>query len=71
MELGIGFLVLLSLVGINEREFFDEKIKWEKLGYGYWEQIECRAPDTNAKSMPITTPIGNQYVCYKQTKRPE
>ena len=66
-----GFLVLLSLVGITEREFFDEKIKWEKLGYNFWEQIKCRAPDPNAKSLPIITPIGNEYVCYKQTKRPE
>ena len=67
----IGILTFLALLGITEREFFDEKIKWEKLGYGYWDQIECRAPDPNAKSLPIITPIGNEYVCFKQTKRPE
>ena len=65
----IGFLALFS---ISEREYLDEKIKWEKLGFHYWDQIECRAPDPNAKSMPITTPIGNEYVCFKQTnERPE
>ena len=51
----IGFLALL---GIAEREFFDEKIKWEILGYKYWDQIECRAPDPNAKALVIRTPIG-------------
>ena len=70
MEIGIGVLVLLSLIGINEREFFDEKLKWNENGYNYWHQIECRAPDPNAKYMPITTPIGNKYVCYKQTNKP-
>ncbi len=64
----VGILVLLSMVSINEREFFEEKIKWEKLGYNFWEHIECRAPDPNAKALVITTPIGNEYVCYKQTK---
>ena len=66
-----AIFALMALLGISEREFFDEKIKWEKLGYNFWEQIECRAPDPNAKSLPIITPIGNEYVCYKQTKRPE
>lgn len=65
----IGFLALL---GIAEREFFDEKIKWEILGYKYWDQIECRAPDPNAKALVIRTPIGNEYVCFKQTNvRPQ
>ena len=66
-----AIFALMVLLGISEREFFDEKIKWEKLGYNFWAQIECRAPDPNAKSLPIITPIGNEYVCYKQTKRPE
>lgn len=67
----IGLLAFLSLFSIAEREFLDEKIKFEKLGYNFWAQIECRAPDPNAKSIVITTPIGNEYVCFKQTKRPE
>lgn len=64
----MSILALLALLGITEREFFDEKLKWEQLGYTYWEQIGCRAPDPNAKSIVIKTPIGNEYVCYKQTK---
>lgn len=67
----IGLIILAAVIGINERDFFDEKIKWDKEGFWYWSKIECRAPNPEAKSMPITTPIGNKYVCYKQTKPPQ
>ena len=62
-----GTLLFMWLFSIAEREFLDEKLKWNAQGYNYWDQIECRAPDPNAKSIVITTPIGNEYVCFKQT----
>jgi len=62
-----GTLVFLTLFSWVEREFLDEKLKWNAQGYNYWDQIECRSPDPNAKSIVITTPIGNKYVCFKQT----
>ena len=62
-----GTLVFLTLFSWVEREFLDEKLKWNAMGYNYWEQIECRAPDPNAKSITIEKPIGNHYVCFKQT----
>ncbi|MAL87232.1 MAG: hypothetical protein CMI23_12860 [Opitutae bacterium] len=62
-----GTLVFLTLFSWVEREFLEEKLKWNAQGYNYWDQIECRAPDPNAKSIVITTPIGNKYVCFKQT----
>ena len=67
-----GVIAFLALFGWAEREFLDEKLKWNEKGYNYWAQIECRAPDPNAKSIVITTPIGNEYVCFKQTnERPQ
>lgn len=68
----IAIIGLMALFSITEREFLDEKLKWNELGYNYWEQIGCRAPDPNAKSITIKTPIGNEYVCFKQTNvRPQ
>ena len=61
-----GLFVVAWLFAITEREFLNEKLKWNALGYDYWHQIECRAPDPNAESIVITTPIGNEYVCFKQ-----
>ena len=62
-----GTIVFMWLFSMAEREFLEEKLKWNAKGYNYWDQIECRAPDPNAKSIVITTPIGNKYVCFKQT----
>jgi len=66
-----GILVFLALFAIGERDFFEQKVKMEQEGYTYWTKIECRKPDPNAEALVITTPIGNEYVCYKQTKHPE
>ena len=64
-----GLFVFTWLFAITEREFLDEKLKWNAQGYNYWDQIQCRAPDPDAKSIVITTPIGNEYICFKQTNQ--
>lgn len=60
-------IVLLSLVGITEADFFQTAVSQQKQGYS-WTDIDCRAPDPNAKSIVMTTPIGNEYVCFKLKK---
>ena len=66
-------ILFLALVAWQNADFFNAKTEHEANGYRYWERIECRAPSTEegVYSMPIETPIGNKYVCYKQVKRPE
>ena len=67
----IGGILFLGLVVWSNPEFFKAKVENEANGYTYWERIEpCRAPseELGVYSMPIETPIGNKYVCYKQVK---
>ena len=67
-------ILFLGLVAWGNTDFFNAKVENEANGYTYWEKLEpCRAPsdEPGVYSMPIETPIGNKYVCYKQTKRPQ
>ena len=65
LEAGFVFLTLLS---INERDFFDTATAQQKQGYKWGELVECRAPDPNAKSIVITTGTGKELVCFKLEK---
>lgn len=67
-------ILFLGLVAWANTDFFEAKVKHEENGYTYWEKLDpCRAPsdEPGVYSMPIETPIGNKYVCYKQVKRPD
>lgn len=60
-------IVLLTLVGITETEFFETAVAQQKEGYS-WEDIDCRTPEEGIPSLRITTPTGKQYVCFKLEK---
>jgi len=60
-------LVFLTLVGIVEAEFFQTAAAQQKEGYN-WKDIDCRTPEEGIPSLRITTPTGNQYVCFKLEK---
>jgi len=65
LEAGFVFLTLLS---INERDFFDTATAQQQQGYKWGKLVECRAPDQNAKSIVITTGTGKELVCFKLEK---
>ena len=69
LDLGLLTAEFLEESPKNYTEFLEEKLKWNALGYNYWNQIVCRAPDPNTKYIAIETPIGNKYVCFKQTNQ--
>jgi hypothetical protein len=65
-------IIFLGLFAFSEADFFEKKNEHAANGYNYWEKLDpCRAPseDPNVESLVMTTPIGNKYVCFKQTKR--
>ena len=65
LEAGFVFLTLLS---INERDFFDTAVAQQEQSYKWGQLVECRAPDPNAKSIVITTGTGKELVCFKLEK---
>jgi len=65
LEAGFVFLTLLS---INERDFFDTATAQQEQGYKWTELAKCQAPDPNAKSIVLTTGTGKELVCFKLEK---
>jgi len=63
----IGVLIFTAALAISEADFFKTATDQQKQGCS-WTDIDCRAPDPNAKSIVMTTPIGNEYVCFKLKK---
>tara|TARA_B100002019_G_scaffold107899_1_gene92715 strand:- start:2318 stop:2524 length:207 start_codon:yes stop_codon:yes gene_type:complete len=68
MEFAIGALALISLISINEREFFDTAVEQQQEDFKWMQLEKCRAPTLGIPSLPIETPIGNQFVCFKLEK---
>lgn len=57
-------LTFMTLFSIVEREFFDQAVTEQKMGFE-WEQIECKTPDPDSKSIVFTTGTGKEFVCFK------
>lgn len=61
-----AFLVT-ALFAVDNAEFIETSN--QQLAEGYtWHKIECREPNQNLPNIKITTPIGNEYVCWKLKK---
>lgn len=59
--------VFAALFAVDNAEFIATKN--QQLAEGYrWQQIDCRAPNKELPNIKITTPIGNEYVCWKLMK---
>ena len=63
-----GFFVFLTMLSINERDFFNTATAQQEQGYKWTELAKCQAPDPNAKSIKITTGTGKELVCFKLVK---
>jgi len=59
--------IISSIFVIDEAEFFAHKKKMEKM-YGpcEWEYVGKQSLDPNAKSIPLTPPVGKPYILFKQ-----
>ena len=62
-----GIFVVVALWAWSNADFLQTKN--EQIAQGYkWVEIECRAPNKELPHIKMTTPIGNEYVCYKLVK---
>ena len=58
-----GIFVFLTMLSINEREFFDTATNEQAQGYKWTELAKCQAPNLNTKSIVMTTGTGKELVC--------
>lgn len=67
MEVIAGLTIFLALFAIDNKEFLNTKNEQVSQGYE-WVQIKCRKPNKELPHIKTTTPIGNEYVCWKLVK---
>lgn len=60
-------LAFTTLFAVDNAEFIATSNQQLSEGYN-WQKIECRAPNEDLPNIKITTPIGNDYVCWKLKK---
>lgn len=59
--------ILLTLFGIDNKEFIDTSSKQIKEG-NWWHSIPCREVTPGIPAITIDSPNGKKYVCHKLKK---